>query len=419
MSGASFFQDTQETIRLAVERLGFHERVHKVLRNPRRTLEVHIMVNMPDRSIETFLGYRSQHVSVFGPYKGGVRFHPSVNKEEVMALAILMSLKNSVLGLPYGGGKGGVICDPTKLDPSTVEAIARGYVRGLKDMIGPYKDIPAPDINTNAEIMGWMLDEYLKLSHDQDFSAFTGKTTNLGGIEGRTPATGLGVAFCVREACRLRGIALDSAKIAVQGFGNVGRHFAFAVASMGAKVVAVTDYNGGLYNPNGLDLVKLVAYADANRGIKGFAEADAIANTELFGLPVDVIVPAALEGQIDGRVADIIKAPLIVEGANGPTTPEGAKVLHDRGIMQVPDILANGGGVTVSYFEWVQGRQGGLKWPLRKVERQLETYMVHAFEAVHSMGEKHKVSMREGAYLHSVDRLAKGMVERGWIKSLT
>ncbi len=377
------------------------------------------MVTMPDGSMETFLGYRSQHVSIFGPYKGGVRFHPSVNKEEVMALAILMSLKNSVLGLPYGGGKGGVICDPTKLEDSTVEAIARGYVRGLKDMIGPYKDVPAPDINTNARIMGWMLDEYLKISHDQDFSAFTGKSTNLGGIEGRTPATGLGVAFCVREACRLRGIPLDSAKIAVQGFGNVGRHFALSVANMGAKVVAVTDYSGGLYNPNGLDLVKVAAYVDVNRGIKGFIEADEITNADLFSLPVDVLVPAALEGQIDGIVADKIKAPLIVEGANGPTTPEGAKVLHDRGIMQVPDILANGGGVTVSYFEWVQGRQGGLKWPLRKVERELESYMANAFRSVHSMAAQHNVSMREGAYLHSIDRLAKAMVERGWIKSLT
>jgi len=419
LSGTSFFQDTQDTIRLAVERLGFHERVHKVLRNPRRTLEVHIMVNMPDGSIETFLGYRSQHVSVFGPYKGGVRFHPSVNKEEVMALAILMTLKNSVLGLPYGGGKGGVICDPTKLQEATVESIARGYVRGLKDMIGPYKDIPAPDINTNARIMGWMLDEYLKVSHDQDFSAFTGKTTNLGGIEGRTQSTGLGVAFCVREACRLRGISLESAKIAVQGFGNVGRHFAEAVAGMGAKVVAVTDYNGGLYNQNGINLVTLGKYADEHRTIKGFTDAEEIANTEIFSLPVDVLVPAALEGQIDGRVADTIRAPLIVEGANGPTTPEGAKVLHDRGIMQVPDILANGGGVTVSYFEWVQGRQGGLKWPLRKVERQLETYMVTAFRAVNEISQRHQVSMREGAFLHSINRLAHGMVERGWIKSLT
>jgi len=188
---------------------------------------------------------------------------------------------------------------------------------------------------------------------------------------------------------------------------------------MGAKVVAVTDYNGGLYNAKGLDLVKLGVYADANRGIKGFSEADEIANTEIFSLPVDVLVPAALEGQIDGRIADIIKAPLIVEGANGPTTPEGAKVLHDRGIMQVPDILANGGGVTVSYFEWVQGRQGGLKWPLRKVERELESYMVNAFRSVHTISEAHHVSMREGAFLHSIDRLAKGMVERGWIKSLT
>ncbi|MFZ5827040.1 MAG: Glu/Leu/Phe/Val family dehydrogenase [Bacillota bacterium] len=418
MNGLDFFRDTQETIHSAVVRLGHSENVYKILRNPRRTLEVHIGVTMPDGSMETFLGYRSQHAAVFGPYKGGVRFHPNVTKEEVEALSMLMTLKNAVLGLPYGGGKGGVICDPTNLPESVVEQIARGYVRGLKDMLGPHEDIPAPDVNTNARIIGWMLDEFLKIGPELDFSVFTGKTTNLGGIEGRTEATGLGVAFAVREACKVRGIDLSEARIAVQGFGNVGKGFAFAIARMGAKVVAVTDISGGIYNPGGLDLAAVEAHQALHRGVRGFPGADAITNAELFALPVDVLVPAALEGQIDEQVANTVRAPIVAEGANGPTTPEGSQVLHDRGIMQVPDILANGGGVTVSYFEWVQGRQGGLRWSRRAVERRLDRYMTDAFAAVLSYGQSHHVSMREGAFLYAVDRLAQGMVERGWIRSL-
>ena len=416
MNGAEFFRDTQETIRMAVERLGHPDSAYKILRYPRRTLEVNIAVTMPNGSTETFLGYRSQHAAVFGPYKGGVRFHPNVTKDEVEALSMLMTLKNAVLGLPYGGGKGGVICDPTALDESTVEQIARGYVRGLKDMLGPHKDIPAPDVNTNSRIIGWMLDEFLKIAPELDFSVFTGKTVNLGGIEGRTEATGLGIAFATREACKVRGIDLTGARIAVQGFGNVGKGFAQSIAHMGAKVVAVSDISGGLYNPNGLDLDTLSAYQAANKVVRGFPGADAVTNAELFALPVDVLVPAALEGQITAEVANTVRAPIVAEGANGPTTPEGAKVLFDRGIMQVPDILANGGGVAVSYFEWVQGRQGGLRWSLRAVERRLDRYMTEAFQAVHSYSLGHGVSMREAAFLFAVDRLAKGMIERGWVR---
>lgn len=415
MTGQEFFRDTQETIRQAVAKLGHSENVYKVLRNPRRTLEVHIAVTMPDGSIETFLGYRSQHAAVFGPFKGGVRFHPNVNKEEVEALAILMTLKNAVLGLPYGGAKGGVICDPTTLPASVVEQIARGYVRGLKDMIGPEKDIPAPDVNTNSRIMGWMLDEYLKQANAIDFSVFTGKSLNLGGIEGRTGATGLGVAYVTREACRVRGINLRGARVAVQGFGNVGRGAVQALSEMGARIVAVTDVTGGVYRAEGLDVAALSAYAQANRGVAGFPGGAPLTNEELFALPVDVLVPAALEGQITAEVAKKVQAPVIVEGANGPTTPEGAKVLADRGILHVPDILANGGGVTVSYFEWVQGQQGGLRWSERTVHRRLDRYMTDAFNNVLSYSKRFDVSMRDAAYLYAVDRLATGMIERGWV----
>lgn len=418
LNGSAFFQATQNTIRLAVEKLGFSETVFKMLRNPRRTLEVHIPVYMPDGSLETFLGYRSQHAAVFGPYKGGVRFHPTVTKDEVEALAMLMTIKNCVLGLPYGGAKGGVICDPRSLPDRAVEQIARGYVRGLKDMLGPYKDIPAPDVNTNPRVIGWMLDEFLKGAPELDFSVFTGKSTNIGGIEGRGGATGLGIAFTVREACRVRGIDLQGASVAVQGFGNVGAGFACAVARMGANVVAVTDVTGGVYNPKGLDLEALQNHVAAAGGVHGFPAGDSLTNAELFALPVAVLVPAALEGQIDGQVANTVRAPIVVEGANGPTTPKGCQVLHDRGIMLVPDVLANGGGVTVSYFEWVQGRQGGLKWSRRKVERSLHRYMVEAFHGVLETSQAHGVSMKDGATLFAVDRLARGMVERGWVRSL-
>lgn len=415
MNGQEFFRDTQETIRAAVAQLGYSENVYKILRNPRRTLEVHIGVTLPDGSVETFLGYRSQHAAVFGPFKGGVRFHPQVTKEEVEALAMLMTLKNAVLGLPYGGAKGGVICDPSTLPLPVVEQIARGYVRGLKDMLGPAKDIPAPDVNTNARIIGWMLDEYLKIGHELDFTVFTGKSLNLGGIEGRTEATGLGIAYVVREACRVLGRDLKGARIAVQGFGNVGRGFAQAAHRLGGKVVAVTDITGGVCRPEGLDVAALTAHAAANGGVAGFPGADSLTNAELFALPVDVLVPAALEGQITADVAATIQAPIVVEGANGPTTPEGARVLADRGILQVPDILANGGGVTVSYFEWVQGQQGGLRWSRRAVERRLDTYMTDAFTNVLGYSKRHGVPMREASYLYAVDRLATGMIERGWV----
>jgi glutamate dehydrogenase len=418
VNGSEFFADTQETIRWAVERLGYSENIYKLLRNPRRTLEVHIPVKMPDGSLETFLGYRSQHAAVFGPYKGGVRFHLNVTKDEVEALAMLMTLKNAILGLPYGGAKGGVICDPTTLPETAVEQIARGYVRGLKDMLGPKEDIPAPDINTNPRIIGWMLDEALKIGPELDFSAFTGKNLIIGGIEGRTGATGLGIAYMVREACKVRGIDLKKAKVAIQGFGNVGRGFAEAISQMGATVVAVTDVSGGSYNPNGLDLPALFVHVALAHGVRGFQGGDDLTNEELFALPVDVLVPAAMEGQIDEVVANTVLAPIVAEGANGPTTPEGSKVLHSRGIMQVPDILANAGGVTVSYFEWVQARQGGLKWPLKKVERYLDRYMVGGFRSVLEMSQRLGVSMRDGATLLAVDRLSQGMVERGWVRSL-
>lgn len=418
MSEVSFLDQVREEIRLAVERLGYNENVYKYLRNPRRTLEVHIPIIMDDGRLETFLAYRSQHVAVLGPYKGGIRIHEQVTKGEVEALATLMTLKNSVLDLPYGGAKGGIIADATALTVNEKERLCRGYVRGLRTMVGPKFDIPAPDVGTDAKAISWMLDEYLKMTHDIDFSAFTGKKTNIGGMEGRADATGLGVAFAVREACQRLNIDLSKARVAIQGFGNVGQGAAKSLVRLGAQVVAVTDARGGVYNPNGLNLWALLEHAAQFGTVAGFVGTDPITNAELFHLDVDVLVPAALENQITAQNAPHIRARIVAEGANGPTSPEGADILFDRGIQVIPDILANGGGVTVSYFEWVQGQQGGIRWPLSEVEHRLDLYMSNSFRFVWNMAQKHGCSMRDAAYMHGVDRLAHGMLERGWLKSL-
>lgn len=418
MSTYSLLDQVRDEIRSAVEKLGYNPKIYKFLRNPRRTLEIHIPVVMDDGRLETFLGYRSQHAALFGPYKGGIRIHPQVTKDEVEALAVLMTLKNTILDLPYGGGKGGIIADPTTMSEGEKERLCRGYVRGMRDMIGPMKDIPAPDVNTNPRIIGWMLDEWLKTHNDIDFATFTGKKTNIGGIEGRSDATGLGVAFVVREACARLGIDLQKATVAIQGFGNVGQGSAKSLARMGARVVAVTDAGGGVYNPAGLNLPQLLDYVNERRTVAGFPEAEPLGHPDLFTLDVDVLIPAALENQITEQNAPQIRARIVAEGANGPTTHEAADILHQRGITVIPDILANGGGVTVSYFEWVQSQQGGLRWPLAEVESRLDTYMTNAFNFVWAMAERHQCSMRDAAFMHAVDRMAHAMVERGWLSNI-
>ncbi len=415
MSAGGFLDAVREEIRMSVERLGYDINVYKYLRNPRRTLEVHIPVALDDGRLETFLGYRSQHAAVFGPYKGGIRIHEGVTKDEVEALAILMTLKNTVLDLPYGGGKGGIICDPRTMSEGEKERLSRAYIRALRDMIGPKKDIPAPDINTNPRIIGWMLDEFLKSHPDYDFSVFTGKSPIIGGIEGRKDATGLGVAYVVREACRELGLKLQGATVAVQGFGNVGQGTAKSLARLGARLVAVTDVSGGVQNPVGLDVNSLISWVNETGSVAGFPGSQPITNEALFALPVDVVVPAALENQITAELAQVVQASIVAEAANGPTTPEGAEILHHRNILVIPDILANGGGVTVSYFEWVQAQQGGLKWSLAEVESRLDIYMTTAFGNVWAARSRYGVSMRDAAFMYAIDRLAQGMVERGWI----
>lgn len=418
MSENTLLHAVREEIRQAVDYLGLNPNIYKYLRSPRRTLEVHIPITMDDGSMETFLGYRSQHAAVFGPYKGGIRIHQDVTKDEVEALAILMTLKNTVLDLPYGGAKGGIICDPRDLSEAEKERLCRSYVRGIRDMIGPRKDIPAPDINTNPRVIGWMLDEFLKTTDEINFAAFTGKRTTISGIEGRDDATGLGVAYCIREACRELKVDLRRATIAIQGFGNVGQGAAKSLARLGAKVVGVTDVTGGVYNSKGLDLHGLIVYTERNRGVAGFPGSDPLTNEQLFTLDVDVVVPAALENQITGEVAETIRAKIVAEAANGPTTTEGHKVLAHRDILCIPDILCNGGGVTVSYFEWAQTEQGGLKWSLAEVEHRLDTYMTTAFRRVWNTARRHDTTMPGAAFLYAVERLAEGMIERGWVHNI-
>lgn len=418
MSQVSLLDQVREEIRSAVDRLGYNPGIYKFLRNPRRTLEVHIPVIMDDGRLETYLGYRSQHAALFGPYKGGVRIHPEVTKDEVEALAVLMTLKNAVLDLPYGGGKGGIICDPATLSVSEKERLARGYVRGLRDMIGPHKDIPAPDVGTDARAIAWMLDEYLKTHNEIDLSAFTGKKPNIGGIEGRAAATGLGVAYVVREACERLQIDLSGVRVAIQGFGNVGQGAAVALAQMGARVVAVSDAGGGVVSERGVDVGLLQAHTARCGTVSGFAGGDALPGEQIFGLDAEVLIPAALENQITAANAPAVKARIVAEGANGPTTTEAAQILHQKGVLVIPDILANGGGVTVSYFEWVQAQQGGLRWPLIEVRQRLGVYMANSFRQVWTVAEQHGCSMREAAFAYAVDRLAQAMLERGWIRDL-
>lgn len=389
--------------------------IHTILREPQQCLEVAIPVTMDDGSIKVFTGYRSMHSNAIGPGKGGVRFHQNVTMDEVKALSIWMTFKCGVLNLPYGGGKGGVIVDPSKLSKGELERLARGYIRAIAPVIGEKVDIPAPDVNTNPTIMGWMLDEYIKLKGN-DIGVLTGKPIILGGSAGRTAATGRGVSFTAREALKKVGIDIKGARIAVQGYGNVGSFTVRFLHELGAKIVAVSDVNGGIYSDAGFNPDDLDKEMAEKKTIVNIAGAKQISNEELLALECDVLVPAALENQLTDETADKVRAKMVVEAANGPTTPEGDEILRKKGIIVIPDILANAGGVTVSYFEWVQNRYG-LYWTEKEVNERLEDAMVNSFENVWAMYKKHEkdVTPRMAAYMVSIDRLAQAIKARGWV----
>ncbi len=386
--------------------------IWKILTHPKRQIIVSCPVQMDNGEIEVFTGYRVQYNVTLGPAKGGIRYHPDVNLDEVTALAAWMTWKCAVAHIPFGGGKGGIICDPTKMSRRELEALTRRYVAEIIDAIGPEKDVPAPDVNTNEQVMAWVMDTYSMHVGRTENAVVTGKPVELGGSLGRREATGRGVMIVTREAARHLGINMQGAKVAVQGFGNVGSVSAALLAELGAKIVAVTDWKGGVYNPKELSVDKLIAHVNAQKTVDGFSGGEPLSNDDLWGLDVDILIPAALENQITDENAPRIKAKIVAEGANGPTTPEAHKIMHDRGVFVIPDILANSGGVTVSYFEWVQDRYGYF-WEEEEVNTRLEKKMVEAFDDVLQTSLRHKVDLRTAAYIVAIDRVGTVTKMRG------
>jgi glutamate dehydrogenase (NAD(P)+) len=389
----------------AARLLNLESGIWKILTHPKRQITVSCPVQMDNGEIEVFTGYRVQYNISLGPAKGGIRYHPEVSLDEVTALAAWMTWKCAVAHIPFGGGKGGIICDPTRMSRRELEALTRRYVAEIIDAIGPEKDVPAPDVNTNDQVMAWVMDTYSMHVGHTETAVVTGKPVELGGSMGRREATGRGVTIATREAAKHAGIDMKGARIAVQGFGNVGSVTAELLAEIGASIVAVTDWKGGVANSRGLDIRRLAEHAAQHKTVDGFPEGEPIDNEGLFSLDVDVLIPAALENQITAANAASIRARIVVEGANGPTTPDAHRQLHERGVLVVPDILANSGGVTASYFEWVQDRYGYF-WTEKEVNERLEAKMCEAFDDVIQTTMRYKVDMRTAAYIVAINRVA-------------
>jgi glutamate dehydrogenase len=404
---------TQVVIKDALQKLGYPEEMYDLLKEPLRMLTVKIPIRMDDGKVKIFTGYRAQHNDAVGPTKGGIRFHPSVTENEVKALSIWMSLKCGIVDLPYGGGKGGIVCDPREMSFRELERLSRGYVRAISQFVGPTKDIPAPDVFTNSQIMAWMMDEYSRIDEFNSPGFITGKPLVLGGSHGRETATAKGVTICIREAAKKRGINLEGARVVVQGFGNAGSFLAKFMHDAGAKVTAISDAYGALYNPDGLDIDYLLDRRDSFGTVTKLFK-NTISNKELLELECDILVPAAIENQITASNANNIKASIVVEAANGPTTLEATKILTERGILLVPDVLASSGGVTVSYFEWVQNNQG-YYWTEEEVEEKLEKVMVKSFNSIYETAYNRKIDMRLAAYMVGVRKMAEASRFRGWI----
>ena len=386
--------------------------IWQILTHPKRQITVSCPIQRDNGQIEVFTGYRVQYNITLGPAKGGIRYHPGVTLDEVTALAAWMTWKCAVAQVPFGGGKGGIICDPTTMSKRELEALTRRYTAEIIDAIGPEKDVPAPDVNTDAQIMAWFMDTYSMHVGHTSTAVVTGKPVEMGGSLGRREATGRGVMIIARESARHLGFDLKGSTVAVQGFGNVGSIGAELMHREGARIVAATDWKGGVYNAKGLDMPALLAWTAQHKTVAGFPGAEPVSNAQLFGLDVDILVPAALENQITMENCGDIRAKLVVEGANGPTTPDAHMALHRRGVFVVPDILANAGGVTTSYFEWVQDRHGYF-WTENEVNDRLELKMVQAFDAVLATAKKHDVDMRTAAYIVAINRVATVTRMRG------
>ena len=407
------FRSMMERFDVAAQILELDPGFYEYLCKPARVIITAVPVVMDTGRIRVFDGIRVIHNEVLGPSKGGIRYAPDVTVPEVKALAAWMSWKCAVVDVPFGGAKGGVVCNPREMSPGELERLTRRYTSNLIDVFGPDRDIPAPDMNTNEQIMAWILDTYSMHARRTENAVVTGKPKILGGSEGRKEATGRGVTMVTLSAMENLGLRPSESTVAVQGFGNVGSTAANLLSQRGCKVVAVSDVSGGYFNENGLNIDDMLAYAAANGNLlEGYAHAQPISNDELLTLGVDVLVPAAREDQITKRIAGGVQAKIIVEGANGPTTFEADGILHEKGVVVVPDILANAGGVTVSYFEWVQDRQGYF-WALDRVNRRLDRMMKAAFQNVFDEAQKHDVSMRIGAYVLAIRKVATALRLRG------
>jgi len=386
--------------------------IKEMLRRPKRELTVNFPVQMDDGSVQIFTGYRVHHSTVLGPTKGGIRYHPDVTLDEVRALAMWMTWKCSVVGLPYGGAKGGVVCNPKQMSMNELENLTRRYATEISIMMSPEGDIPAPDVNTNPQVMAWIMDTYSMHRGYSTPAVVTGKPLEIGGSEGRNEATARGTQFNIRRAARHLGLSLAGATGVVQGFGNAGFFAARFLHEDGVKIIGVSDSQGGIYNPKGLDPDKVLAHKKETSSVIHYSDADTITNAELLELECDILVPAALENQLTGANAPRVRARMIAEAANGPTTPEADEVFYDRGIFVIPDILCNAGGVTVSYFEWVQGLQQFF-WNKQEVNQRLEEIMNRAFDAVLQVHLEKKVDMRVAAYIRAIDRVARATMIRG------
>ena len=408
------FEIAQKQVKSACDKLNADPAVYEILKNPMRVLEVSFPVRLDDGTVKTFIGYRSQHNNAVGPFKGGLRFHPDVTKDEVKALSTWMTFKCSVAGIPYGGGKGGMAINPKDYSKAELERISKGFAKAISPIIGEKVDIPAPDVNTNGQIMSWMVDAYEEVAGKSTKGVFTGKPLEFGGSLARTEATGYGVNLTAKKALAKLNIDVKGATYAVQGFGNVGFYTAYYAHKDGAKIVAFSNSDVAIYNENGIDMEAVIKDFEENGRIaanKGYGKD--ITNAELLELEVDVLAPCALENQITSENADRIKAKVVAEGANGPTTPEADEILFKKGIVVIPDILANSGGVVVSYFEWVQNLQS-YYWPFEEVQQKEDALLSGAFEDVWTLASEYKVDLRNAAYMKSIERISKAMKLRGW-----
>jgi glutamate dehydrogenase (NAD(P)+) len=399
----------QETAKI----INLDEGIHKILSKPKRVLTVSLPVKMDDGRIEVFTGFRSQHNDARGPFKGGIRYHPQVTIEEVMALSMWMTWKCAIVGIPLGGGKGGIICNPKNMSNSELERMTRRYAYAISDIIGPYTDIPAPDVYTGGQEMAWIMDTYSTLKGNRgEPGVITGKPLSIGGSLGRTEATGRGLSFTVREAAKRQNINMNEAVVVVQGFGNAGQFAAQLVEEQGAKIIAVSDTQGAIINKNGFKVNELIKFKLENKSIRGFPGATEISNDELLTTECTILIPAALENQITKENASRIKTKIVAEAANGPTTPEADQIFYENNILVIPDVLANSGGVTVSYFEWLQNLRREY-WSEAEVNERLDVIMTKAFTEVYDAHQKYNTNMRTASIALAVNRVAEAIKLRG------